>query len=213
MQIPINLVEHHQNQSAKECNPSLSALPPTLTEAARESIITRLTECPDEVTTYYESINAETNDRWTECHFGAIRRAGRWEVWSLEVDPEDGDGLIFSAAYLDYETALSAARDWAAATAASAECDLAYQKDAVWEQHPIPATGLAGPFRFSDNTDFADGWEMEDEEGVFAFFRKHDALFRPEEWGNLYACSLHDHNGILCWVAVNHRDEMRLYEE
>lgn len=90
---------------------------------------------------------------------------------------------------------------------AQAEADL---EDAEWDARATTTEALTAPFTFTDSTDFQDGVELEDAEGVFAFFRRREYLLRHEEWGNLYSCGLTDDDDTSCWVTVNHRGDMRL---
>lgn len=186
---------------------------PKLTDAEEEQIIDKLTQNPDESISFYGSQRDEELDSRTYCYFAAIKRGALWNVYSYE-QSEDHDGdLVFGEAFETRKAALARAREWAEETRAAAEEALNEEKDAKWAELPPATSELAGPFRFTDNTDFQDGWELENEAEVFRFFRRHDYLMNPDEWGNMYSCGLVDDSGTPCWVSMNHREEMRLYAE
>lgn len=183
---------------------------PKLTKADKAQIVATLSERPDKVIGYYLNPESEACGSRTSCSLGAIKRGGLWEVWSWE---EESGSLVYGAAFTDRSVARAKAREWAEQILAAVEDDLADQKSAEEEQRLPSGCGLTGPFVFSDSNDFEEGWELDDEEEVFAFFRRREYLLRPEEWGNCYSCSLLDDNQRSCWVALNLQGEMRLYPE
>jgi len=186
---------------------------PTLTEALEEWILEKLTEDPDDVITYYSSPEDEASDNPTECRFGVVRRGRTWDVYSREFGETFNNCLEFGGSYSTHREALTKLFEWAAKIVEETQENLDNAKDYEWEGRYPESTELEAPFTFTDNTDHEDGWELEDEEDVFNFFRRHDGLLRPDEWGNAYSCGLVDANGTACWVAESHRGEMRLYAE
>jgi hypothetical protein len=190
-----------------------SRMAPELTEAQEERILEKLTEDPDEVITYYNSPEDEASDNPIECRFAVVKRGRTWDVYSLEFGDTFNDCLEFGGSFSTHQEAQAGAREWAARIEAETQENLDIAKDYEWEGRYPESTELEAPFTFTDNTDHEDGWELEDEEDVFRFFRRHDGLLRPEEWGNLYSCGLVDANGTACWVAESHRGEMLLYAE
>lgn len=186
---------------------------PTLTEALEKWILEKLTDDPDKVITYYNSPEDEPSKGPTECRFVVVGRGWTWHVYSREFGEGFNDSLEFGGSFSTYEEALSRLFEWAAKIDAETQENLNIAKDFEWEGRYPESTELEAPFTFTDNTDHEDGWELEDEEDVFDFFRRHDGLLRPDEWGNAYSCGLVDANGTACWVAESHRGEMRLYAE
>jgi len=174
------------------CTPSFTntTSAPKLTDAEKERIIAELTQNPDETISFYSSQRDEDLDSRTDCYFAVIRRGAFWDVYSYEQSDDYKGGLVFGEAFATRKEALKRAREWAEETGAAAEEALNEEKDAKWAENPPATSELAGPFHFSDNTDFQDGWELEDEAEVFRFFRRHDYLMNPDEWGNMYSCSL-----------------------
>jgi len=190
-----------------------SLIAPELSAAQKERIIDHLREQADEVISFHGSRNDEIHGIETTCYFGVFQRGNRWDVYSYAEGERTRSSLEFAETYSTYDEALARAREWAYATLEQAENDLNDQKDEAWAQNPDGAAELEGPFFFEDSTDFQQGWELDDEEEVFLFFKKHDYLLSPEEWGNLYSCSLLDANGTSCWVDRNHHGEMKLSVE
>ena len=145
------------------------------------------------------------------CYLAAIEREDKWDVWSY---CEDADSLCYEGTFDSVSEAKDHAQNRADEIRESVEESLADAEDAEWEARATQKTkALTAPFTFSDNTGHPDGIELEDEEDLFAFFRRDRTLIHPEEWGNLYSCWLTDANGTHCWVTRSRRGELRLESE
>ena len=66
--------------------------------------------------------------------------------------------------------------------------------------HPrTPKPRLQGPFTFSDNTDYQNGWELATIADVLWFFGRKPRLLDDPEPGSIYTCGLVDAHGVACW--------------
>lgn len=170
-------------------------LPRTPEDAS--DLIEKILENPDEVVSYDNGA----------CYLAAIERDDQWDVWSY---CEESRSLCHEGTFESCAEARSHARDRGEEILEEVAQVQTETEDAEWEARAATSGTLVAPFTFQDTTDFQDGVELEDAEDVFAFFRRHQDLLRPEAWGNLYSCSLTDGNGTVCWVSENHRGDMRI---
>lgn len=186
-----------------------SDLIPNLTADERKEILEDLTQHPAEAVAAASSPEDEAHGNLTTYYFGVFQLAGKWCVYSCEEGEHD---LDFGGSFNDRKEALSRAKAWADETVKAAVDWLDEQKDDEWARSAEVCSSLEAPFCFSDNTDYVRGWDLENEDEVFDFFRRNDYLLLPDEWGDLYSPGLEDSNGKACWVARSHRGEMRLIE-
>jgi len=186
-----------------------SELIPNLTAAEREEITEELLLDPIETVAIASSPEDEACENLTTYYFGVSNISERWCVFCCQ----EGDAAPeFGGSFDGRKEALERASEWAYETEQAAEDVLNEMKDVEWARGAETPSNLEPPFRFSDTTDFVRAVELEDEDEVFDFFKRHGFLFSPEEWGNLYCPTLVDANGRACWVVRTHRAEIRLIE-
>ncbi len=160
-------------------------------------LIEAILENPDEVVAYDGGA----------CYLAAMEREGKWDLWSV---CEESRSLFSEGTFESRSRALSHARERGAEILEETTEVQADMEDAEWEARAATTEALTAPFTFRDTTDFPDGIELNDPGDVYAFFLRHPHLLRPDEWGNLYSCSLTDDHGTLCWVTENHHGDMRI---
>jgi len=182
---------------------------PDLTFDERGEIIEELLQDPVETVAIASSAEDEDCENLTTYYFGVTHLSDRWCVFCCQ---EDDAAPEFGGSFDTRREALGRASEWAYETEQAAEDTLNDMKDEQWARGAETPSNLEAPFRFWDTTDFARAVELEDEDEVFDFFKRHDFLFSPEGWGNLYSPTLVDANDRACWVARSHRGEMRLIE-
>lgn len=175
--------------------PSIPAYQPTPEE--KIDLIEEVLGNPDEIFSYDDGA----------CYLAAIEREDKWDVWSY---CEESVSLCHEGTFDTYSEALCHARERVTEIQEEVADFLACVEDAKWAADEDLNAVLTPPFTFEDTTDFQHGFELEDAEAVYAFFRRHRGLLCPEEWGNLYFCTLTDRKGTRCWVTQSHRGEMRL---
>ena len=167
---------------------------------------------PDDTTDLIEEI-IENPERTLDfddgaCYLAAIEREDKWDVWSYCEKPHS---LCYEGTFDSLSEARRHAQDRAEEILDDVEEALADAEDTEWEARAATKTKvLTAPYTFSDNTDYRDGIELEDTEDLYKFCRRNRALLRPEEWGNLYWCSLTDDTGTHFWVTESRRGEMRI---
>lgn len=179
-----------------------------LTHEEEQRIISEIVDDPDGHAIYYVSPEDEESDNSMNCYFKAFQRGAFWDVWCYS--EEDDYRLTYERCFRNLSDAIAFAQTRASETQEDADGMLEQRKNTEWEERPVSSMRLTGPFEFKDNTNFAEGWEMETEEDVFEFFRRHEFLFEQEDARSLYSCSLTDADGIYCWVAQGPQGEMRL---
>ncbi|MDP2877637.1 MAG: hypothetical protein Q8O00_15720 [Holophaga sp.] len=179
----------------------------TLTNEQKQDLIHMIMDKPCAQTCFYLTPEDEDAMEATSVYFGITVQGDVCHAWSYA---EDIRKLELEGSFKSRSDAEAYLKNMAQETQEIADQALEDYKDMDWKERPISTVLLEGPFRFTDNTGFEEGWEMEMESNVFDFFRSHSGLLHPKEWGSLYACDLVDSNGTPCWVARSHRGEMRL---
>jgi len=190
--------------------PVATEFEPSLNQRLKDQIKMDLVDRPTACARTYMTIRDEANDEVDTSYFAVRRRGKYFDVWSCsDCDP----GLVWGGAFHTHAEAVIHASAWAENAQEDGDAYLDHLKDEEWEIRKAEAstTKLEGPFTYFDNTDYREGWDLDDADDVFNFCNSSPDFFDPKSWGNLYECYLTDADGTLCWVARSHRGEMFIY--